>query len=65
MSLFLVLSSHLFIARHLLTHVVCVYVLQLLLLHNRRRPDRCKVVAASLVVRQSTANVRRLQQTLR
>ena len=44
MSLFLVLTSHLLVSGHLLSHVVGVGVLQLLLFHDRRRANRRKVV---------------------
>jgi len=55
MSLFLMLSSHLLVSRHLFTHVVSLDVLQLLLLHNRRRADRCKVVATDIIIRTNSS----------
>jgi len=54
------LTSHLFVSRHLFAHVVRVAVLQLLLFDDRRRTNRRKVVDDDVIAWQTSANVRRL-----
>jgi len=62
MSLLLMLASHLLISRHLFSHVVGIDVLLLLLLHDRRRPNRGKVAADDVIAWQTTHHVHRLMQ---